>query len=65
MISVMVGHFDCKHSCIVEKNVPIAFILPSRWQDGAESLVIERPPQAVFYVNWFCSLRRLRARPVL
>ena len=26
----------------MEKNVPIAFILPSRWQDGAESLGIER-----------------------
>ena len=42
VISVMVGHFDCKHSCLVEKNVPIAFILPSsRWQDGAKSLGIE------------------------
>ena len=35
VISVMVGNFDCKHSCLVEKNV-----LPSRWQDGAESLGI-------------------------
>ena len=34
LISIMVSHFDCKHSCLVEKNVPIAFILPSRWQDG-------------------------------
>ena len=38
----MVGHFDYKHRCLVEKNVPIAFILPSRWQYGAESLGIER-----------------------
>ena len=38
MISIMVGHFDYKHRCLVEKNVPIVFILPSRWQDGAESL---------------------------
>ena len=30
-----------KHRCLVEKNVPIAFILPRRWQDGAESLGIE------------------------
>ena len=37
----MVGHFDCKHSCLVEKKAPIVFILPSSWQDGAESLGIE------------------------
>ena len=37
----MVGHFDSKHRCHVEKNVPIAFILPSRLQDGAESLGID------------------------
>ena len=30
-IDIMVGHFDWKHSCLV------AVILPSRWQDGAES----------------------------
>ena len=42
MISIMVSHFDYKHRCLVEKNVPIALILPSRWQDGAESLGIER-----------------------
>ena len=34
----MVGHFDCEHRCIIEKNVPIAFMLPSRWRDGAEGL---------------------------
>ena len=38
VISIMVGHFDSKYSCLVEKNVPIAFILSSRWQDDAESL---------------------------
>ena len=36
-ISVIVGHFDCKHLCLVKKNVPIAIILPSRWQVGAET----------------------------
>ena len=41
VISIMVGHFDYKHRCTVEKNVPIALILPSRWQDGAESLGME------------------------
>ena len=41
VISVMVGHFDCKCSCLIEKNVPMAFILTNRWQDGAESLGIE------------------------
>ena len=38
VISFMVSHFDYKHRCHVEKNVPIALILPSRWQNGAESL---------------------------
>ena len=42
MISVKVGHFDCKQSSLAEKNIPIAFILPSGWQDGAESLELER-----------------------
>ena len=37
----MVSHFDYKHRCLLEKNVPIALILPSRWQDGPESLGIE------------------------
>ena len=37
----MVVHFDCKHRCHIETNALIAFILPSRWQDGAESLGIE------------------------
>ena len=40
VVSIMVDHFDCK-SCLVEKNVPKAFILPSRWQDAAESLGVE------------------------
>ena len=40
-------------SCHIEKNVPIAFILPSRWQDGAESLGIERPHKLSMSVsNW-------------
>ena len=37
----MVNHFDYKHKCLIQNNVPMAFILPSRWQDGAESLGIE------------------------
>ena len=41
VISIMIGHFHYKHRCLVEKNVPIAVILPSRWWDGAESLGIE------------------------
>ena len=32
---------DGNHRCLEETNVPIAFILTSRWQDGAESLGIE------------------------
>ena len=41
VISIMVGHFDHKHRCLIEKNVPITLILPSRWRYGAESLGIE------------------------
>ena len=41
LISIIVGHFDYKHRCLVEKNVPIVLIFPSRSRDGAESLGIE------------------------
>ena len=39
------------HRCLVEKNVPIAFILPSRWQDSAESLGMERT-SCLWFTNW-------------
>ena len=42
MFIVKMADHGGNHRCLVEKNVPIAFILPSRWQDGAESLGIER-----------------------
>ena len=35
MISIIVGHVECKHRCHGDENVPIAFMLPSNWQDGA------------------------------
>ena len=35
VISIMVSHFDYQHRCLT------ALILPSRWQDGAESLGME------------------------
>ena len=35
---VKMADHDGNHTCLVEKNVPIALILPSRWQDGGESL---------------------------
>ena len=38
VISIMFGHFDSKHRCHIEKNVPKAFISPSRWQFYAESV---------------------------
>ena len=41
VILVLVGHFDCKHRCHVEKIVTIAFILSSRWQDGESSIRME------------------------
>ena len=41
MFIVKMATNDGNHRCLVEKNVPIALILPSRWWDGAESLGIE------------------------
>ena len=41
MFIVKMANHDGNHRCLAEKNVPIALILPSRWQDGAESLGIE------------------------
>ena len=41
MFKVKMADCDGNHRCLVEKNVPIPFILPSRWQDGAESLGIK------------------------
>ena len=38
MFIVKMAEHDGNHRYLVEKNVPIVFILPSRWQDGAESL---------------------------
>ena len=64
VISVLVSHFDYKHSRLIDKNVPIAFILPSRWPDGAESLGIGQTSclcsSACSYpfkikTNWFLS----------
>ena len=50
---------DGNHRCLIEKNVPIAFILPNRWQDGAESLGIETtscfellPTRVIFERSW-------------
>ena len=41
MFIVKMADHDGNHRCLKEKNVPIAFILPSRLRDGAESLGIE------------------------
>ena len=41
MFIVKMADHDGNHRCLVEKNVPIALILPSRWRDGAESLGME------------------------
>ena len=41
MFIVKMANHDGNHRCLVEKNVTMALIFPSRWQDGAESLGIE------------------------
>ena len=47
----MDSHFLYKHTCLIEKNVPLALILPSRWQDGAENLGIETTSCLWYYVT--------------
>ena len=45
----MVSLFDCKHSRLIENNVSVAFIMLSRWLDGAGSLGLETTaPQPVY-----------------
>ena len=41
MFIVKMADHDENHRCLIEKNVTIASIFPSRWQDGAESLGME------------------------
>ena len=41
MFTVKMADHDGNHGCLLEKNVPIALILPIRWQDAAESLGME------------------------
>ena len=38
MLIVKMADHDGNHRCLVDKNVPKMLILPSRWQDGAESV---------------------------
>ena len=41
MFIVKIADHDGNHRCLVETNVPIVLILPSKLQDGAESLGME------------------------
>ena len=41
MFIVKMADRDGNNRCLLENNVPIVLILPSRWRDGAESLGIE------------------------
>ena len=50
MFIVKMADHDENCRCLVEKNVPIALILPSRWQDGAESLGMENTSCLCFYI---------------
>ena len=49
---VKMADYDGNFRCLVEKNVPIALILPSRWQDGAESLGMETGDQMLSMIEW-------------
>ena len=51
----MVGHSECTCRCHMEWNVPIAIILPRRWQDGAESLLIETTSCLWSYLDNLCN----------
>ena len=50
---VKMADHDGNHGCLIEKNVPIALILPSRWQDGAERLGIEHTSCLCHYIHHF------------
>ena len=50
---------DGNHRCFVEKNVPIVFIFPRRWWDGAECLGID---QCLFMLSPCSSRRKERER---
>ena len=52
----MVGHFDCKHYCLVQKNVAITFNLPSRCHKLSMSL-----PRYNF--KYFCYRSKKPIRP--
>ena len=41
MFIIKMANHDGNHRCLIEKNVPIALILPCILRDGAESLGIE------------------------
>ena len=47
MFTVKMADHYRNHRCLVEKNVPIVFILPSRWQVGAVTK-LERLAQDCF-----------------
>ena len=40
-VYIKMADHDGNHRCLIEKNVPTAFILSSRWPDCAESLGME------------------------
>ena len=42
MFIVKMADHDGNRRCLIEKNVSIVLILPSRWQDGGESIWMER-----------------------
>ena len=49
---------DGNYRCLVDKNVPIALILPSSWQEGAESVGMENPSCPCFDTIGNCQLCR-------
>ena len=68
MFIIKMADHDGNHRCLVEKNVPIVLILPSRWQDGAESLGIVYDRTFSFdgdvrlCLHYFCGDRKPIAR---
>ena len=50
MFLVKMANHDGNHRCHVEKNVPNALILSSRWRDGVESLGMEHK----LFMLWQC-----------
>ena len=62
MFIVNMTDHDGNYRCLIQKNVPIALILPSRWRDGAGSLGIKHQLFVVMYIIDFTNGQTFKHR---